>query len=73
MGNILKRILLTFVLFAFSVGISAAENASRDDAVGLVKKAVEYIKKHGKENSLAELSNTQGQFRDRPRRNRWQR
>lgn len=44
---------------------SAAERGSADEAVALVRKAVEYVQKHGKEKAYAEFNNSKGQFRDR--------
>lgn len=44
---------------------AAGEPQTRDDAIAFVKKAVDYIKRNGKEKALAEFSNQQGQFIDR--------
>jgi hypothetical protein len=42
-----------------------AGNATKEEAVVMVKKAIAYIKAHGTERGYAEISNKQGQFVDR--------
>ncbi|HEY4985886.1 MAG TPA: cache domain-containing protein [Bradyrhizobium sp.] len=44
---------------------AAADGASKDDAVGMVKKAVTFIKEQGAEKAYPEISNKTGQFVDR--------
>jgi cytochrome c len=44
---------------------SAAVDATKDDAVAMVKKGVAFIKAHGVEKGYAEISNKKGQFIDR--------
>jgi signal transduction histidine kinase len=44
---------------------AAGEVQTKDDAVAFVKKAVDYVKRNGKDKALAEFSNPQGQFVDR--------
>lgn len=46
-------------------GAFAAENATKDEAVAMVKKGVAFIKANGKEKGYAEITNKQGQFVDR--------
>ena len=43
----------------------SAPNASREEAVAMVKKGVAYIKAHGPEKGYAEISNKSGSFIDR--------
>lgn len=43
----------------------AAEYATKDEAVAMVKKGVAFIKANGKEKGYAEITSKQGQFRDR--------
>lgn len=43
----------------------AAEFATRDEAIAMVKKGVTYLKANGKEKGYAEISNKKGQFNDR--------
>lgn len=42
-----------------------ASNATKDEAVAMVKKGIAYIKAHGTDKGYAEISNKQGQFNDR--------
>ena len=54
------------ILFAGSIGSSvAAERATKDEAVAMVKKAVAFIKQQGSEKAYAEISNKKVQFIDR--------
>ena len=50
---------------AFSGGVWAQEHASRAEAEAMVKKGVAYIKANGKDKGYAEISNKEGQFKDR--------
>jgi signal transduction histidine kinase len=43
----------------------AADAGTKDEAVAMVKKAVEFIKSNGTEKALEEFSNLEGQFVDR--------
>lgn len=62
----LFKLIFALLAMAASVGVVAAEQqATRDEAVALVKKAVSYIKQNGKEKALAEFNRPQGQFVDR--------
>jgi cytochrome c len=44
---------------------ATADFASKDEAVAMVKKGVAFIKGNGKDKGYAEISNKQGQFKDR--------
>ena len=46
-------------------GAWAQEHATRAEAEAMVKKGVAYIKANGKDKGYAEISNKQGQFKDR--------
>jgi signal transduction histidine kinase len=53
-------------LFAFAATSAlAAGNASKDDAVAMVKKGVAFIKANGPEKGYAEISSKKGRFQDR--------
>jgi len=43
----------------------AADAGTKEEAVAMVKKAIEYIKANGNEKAFAEFSNPKGQFVDR--------
>ena len=64
-----KQIAVLFtcaVIIASGVGSSlAAERATKDEAVAMVKKAVAFIKQQGGEKAYAEINNKSGQFIDR--------
>lgn len=52
-----------FFAFSFSLmSFNCEARATKDQAVELVKKAAEYLKKNGKDKSLAEFSNPKGEF-----------
>jgi signal transduction histidine kinase len=66
----MRAYLFNFILavLMMSAGFSATaadQQASREEAVALVKKAVGYVRKNGKDKALAEFSRPQGQFVDR--------
>jgi signal transduction histidine kinase len=67
MNKILKALL--FALFSLVINHAAhaaGERGSAEEAVALVKKAVAYMKEHGKEKAFAEFSNINNpQFHDR--------
>lgn len=68
MKSMNKRVFLGLAavsLFAAAAGVQAQSKGNEADAVALVKKAVDYMKKNGREKALAEFSNPQGQFIDR--------
>ena len=51
---------------AFAAGPAlAAADATKDDAVAMVKKGIAFIKANGTEKGYAEISNPKGQFIDR--------
>jgi cytochrome c len=53
-------------LFAAIAGTSfAAEPATKDEAMAMVKKAVAFIKEQGPDKAYAEISNKSGRFTDR--------
>jgi len=57
------RITLLAAAFALAAPIVHADgNATRDDAVAMVKKGVAFIKANPKEKAYAEISNKQGAF-----------
>jgi cytochrome c len=56
---------LTMSAFLMSASASAADQGTAQEAQAMVKKAVAYMKAHGKEKTLAEASNSKGQFIDR--------
>jgi len=56
---------ICFVIAAASTSAVAAERASVQEAEALVKKAVQFYKKNGRDNALAAFSDPNGQFVDR--------
>jgi signal transduction histidine kinase len=56
----LKAVFTTLVMLALSAG--AAEKGTADEAVAMVKKAGEFLKKNGKEKAFAEFNNPKGAF-----------
>lgn len=64
-----KRIVQFFCLALFVGGLSTSASAAQygtpDEAVAMVKKAVTFAKAKGKDQLLAEVSNSKGQFIDR--------
>jgi signal transduction histidine kinase len=62
----IKVLFACVAVIAGSVTLSlAAERATKDEAVAMVKKAVAFIKQTGPEKAYAEISNKKGQFVDR--------
>ncbi|MEW6657857.1 MAG: cache domain-containing protein [Thermodesulfobacteriota bacterium] len=58
--------LLGFLVLAWGVqGALAADKGTKEEAVAMVKKAVAFLKDHGREKALAKFNHPQGQFRDR--------
>ncbi len=51
--------------FSVLTPTQAANNATKDEATAMVKKAVAYIKEQGAEKAYGEISNRSGQFVDR--------
>ena len=57
------RIVLALTVALLGGAAGAGETrATADEAIALVKKGVEFVKKNGKEKALAEFSNPNGQF-----------
>ena len=66
----MKRFLIVVLAIGFmlTVGMNAvlaADAGTKDEAVAMVKKAIEYIKANGAEKAYGEFSNPKGQFVDR--------
>ncbi|KQW93768.1 hypothetical protein ASC94_14435 [Massilia sp. Root418] len=62
MKKLLKYLLMGCTALMFSVDASAADKGSADEAVAMVKKAGEFLKKHGKEKAFAEFNKPKGAF-----------
>ena len=60
MSKILKHLFLGLLALALTAG--AAEKGSADEAVAMVKKAGEFLKKNGKEKAFAEFNQQKGPF-----------
>lgn len=60
-----KSLVLMVAALMFSGAASAAERASRDEAVAMVKKAAAFLKENGKEKAFAEFNKPNGSFVDR--------
>lgn len=66
MKKVVTMCSLLFVLSLVFAGVAAAADAgTKEEAVAMVKKAIEFLKQNGEEKALAEISNPQGQFVDR--------
>lgn len=63
--KLLKSLLVLILAFGLSPSLYAAEHGTAEEATAMVKKAVEFLKKNGKEKLLAEVSNGKGNFVDR--------
>lgn len=67
----MKRLLvIASVAVFFSMGClvgfaNAGDQGSKDEAVAMVKKAIEYIKANGNDKAFEEISNPKGKFVDR--------
>lgn len=65
MRKLLSVVVFCFVL-ASSMGVAlAADAGTKDQAVAMVKKAMEYLKANGNDKAFEEFSNPKGQFVDR--------
>jgi signal transduction histidine kinase len=66
-NNWLKKRLIPAFAATLVVGTAAmaADGASKDDAIAMVKKAVTFIKEQGPEKAYPELTNKAGKFVDR--------
>ena len=58
----MKRLLLTLCMALACVFALAAERASADEAVALVKQAIAYVQAQGKQKALLEFMNPHGPF-----------
>ena len=58
-------VLAAGALAAQGVAFATTDFVSKDEAVAMVKKGVAYIKGNGREKGYAEITNKQGQFKDR--------
>jgi signal transduction histidine kinase len=66
MKKLLSGILVCcFVLSSAGLVFSAGKSGTAAEAEAMVKKAIVYVKAHGKEKAFAEFSNLKGQFVDR--------
>jgi len=64
----MKRWMGLAVVFCFlivPVVAAAAEKGTKEEAVAMVKKAIEYAKANGNEKAFSEINNPKGQFVDR--------
>jgi cytochrome c len=64
----MKKLVLGLVILTFFFGVASVQAegvATKDEAVAMVKKAIEYIKANGNDKAFAEISNPKGQFVDR--------
>lgn len=62
MKNLFKSLLFSLCLLGFHGAGLAAEKGTADEAVAMVKKGVDFIKKNGKDKAFAEFNNPNGQF-----------
>ena len=58
-----KIFLLTLLSFFMAYPLSAQERGTREEAVSLVNKFIDYFNKYGEEKALAEVQNPNGEFR----------
>ena len=64
--NLLVLFLVGVFLFAPTMSFGQNKDAgTKDEAVAMVKKAVEYIKANGRDKAFAEFTDTKGKFIDR--------
>lgn len=62
MNKLIKAIVLGICMLGFAPLASAADKGTAEEAVAMVKKAVEYVKANGKEKAFAEFSKLDGLF-----------
>lgn len=62
MNKLLQGLVLGFSLLALNAPALAVEKGTADEAVAMVKKSVEFLKKNGKDKAFAEFNNPSGQF-----------
>jgi len=65
MKNVLAVLVIGCVLAAGAGVAVAADMGTKDEAVAMVKKAVDFIKANGADKAYVEFSNPKGQFVDR--------
>lgn len=65
MNAIFKTSAICLTALFLSSSALAADRGTGDEATGMVKKAVTYLKANGRDKTLAEVSNPGGQFVDR--------
>lgn len=65
LATLISVLALGAAALGMHLATQAAESASRDEAVAMVKKGVSFIKSNGKEKGYSEISNRKGQFVDR--------
>lgn len=61
----LQTLAAAALMLAGSSAFAAAEHATAAEATAMVKKGVAFIKANGKDKGHAEISNKEGQFKDR--------
>ena len=62
MKNLLKYLVVGWAALLLNPSAGAAEKGTADEAVAMVRKAAEFLKKNGKEKAFAEFNNPKGQF-----------
>jgi cytochrome c len=65
MRNLFKAILMAGAMGLVGATHAAEQHATANEAVAMVQKVIAYMKANGKEKTIAEVNNLQGQFRDR--------
>ncbi|MBC7860794.1 MAG: cache domain-containing protein [Burkholderiaceae bacterium] len=65
MKTFFKWALLALYAMAWNPAAHAADKATRDDAVALIRKAAAYLNAHGKEKAAAAFNDAKGEFVDR--------
>lgn len=62
-------VLASMIVFLLTVGLAgqagAGDQGTKDEAMAMVKKAIEYIKANGNDKAFEEISNPKGMFVDR--------
>ena len=65
----MKKVLLVSLIALFAIMVQvpayAAENGTKEEAVAMVKKAIDYMKANGNEKAFEEFTNPKGKFVDR--------
>ncbi|MES2264593.1 MAG: cache domain-containing protein [Pseudomonadota bacterium] len=65
MHHAIKSAIVGLAMLGLGPLAIAADKGTADEAVAMVKKAGEFLKKNGKEKAFAEFNNPKGQFVDR--------